>query len=97
MFVKWHGLLSKVRELPGGWPQGSTVGLISYLSQSTSSAQFVPTDERFKFVDHLTMLEIVNLVSIGISTYNFKNHVALDIDISKKYEDKYSKIQYFNL
>ena len=26
-----------------------------------------------------------NLVSIGISTYNFKNHVASDIDISKHY------------
>ena len=80
-----HGVFSTVHELPGGGPLGSTLGQISYLSQSTSSAQDVPEDQRFKFVDDLTMLEIVNLVSIGISTYNFKNHVASDIEKGQKY------------
>ena len=45
----------------------------------------MPEDQRFKFVDDLTMLEIVNLVSIGISTYNFKNHIASDIAIDQNY------------
>ena len=31
------------------------------------------------------MLEIVNLISIGISNYNFKAHVASDIAIDNKY------------
>ena len=42
-------------------------------------------DEKFKYIDDLSMLEIVNLVSIGISSYNFKEHVASDIGIGSKY------------
>ena len=34
---------------------------------------------RWKWVDDLTVLEIVNLVSIGISSYNHKQHVPSDI------------------
>ena len=45
----------------------------------------VPSSDRFKFVDDLTMLDIVNLVSIGISTYNFKYHIASDIGIDQNY------------
>ena len=78
-------MYSKVRELPGGGPQGSTLGILSYQSQSTSSAKSVPTDQKYKFVDDLTMLDIVNLVSIGISTYNFKYHIASDIGIDQNY------------
>ena len=85
MYVKWHGLVSQERLLPGGGPQGSSVGLISYMSQSISSAQFVPSDLRYKFVDDLTILEIINLVSVGISSYNFKQHVASDIGIDQKF------------
>ena len=83
MFVKWHGILSTERKLPGGGPQESTGGLISYMSQSTTSANFVPPDHRYKFVDDLTILEIINLVSVGISAYNFKTHVASDIGIDQ--------------
>ena len=31
------------------------------------------------------MLEIVNLISIGIASYNFKAHVASDIGIGNNY------------
>ena len=79
MFVKWHGLLSSERDLPGGGPQGSSLGIQSYLSQSTNSASFVQTDERYKYIDDLSLLEIVNLVTIGICSYNFRHHVPSDI------------------
>ena len=85
MSVKWHGLLSKVRELPGGGPQGCSMGIISYMSQSNSCADFLEADEKYKFVDDLSILEVINLVSIGISSYNFKHHVASDIGVDMKY------------
>ena len=40
---------------------------------------------RFKFVDDLSTLEKLNLLAIGLSSYNFKAHVASDIGISQKY------------
>ena len=40
---------------------------------------------RYKFVDDLSVLEKLNLVILGLSSYNFKNHVASDIGIEQKF------------
>ena len=85
MIVKWHGLTSSTRDLPGGGPQGCTFGLLEYKSNSNDNADHVPTDMRFKFVDDLSMLDKLNLILQGLSSYNFKNHVASDIGIHQKY------------
>ena len=45
----------------------------------------VPEDMRFKFVDDLSILEKINLILIGLSSYNFRNHVASDIGINQHY------------
>ena len=79
MFVSWHGHDSSVREMPGGGPQGGSFGIWSYMSQSNNNADCVPEDLRFKFVDDLSSIEIINLVSIGLSTYNVKSHVPSHI------------------
>lgn len=79
MYVKWHGLESKIRNMPGGGPQGGTMGIWSYLSQSNNNADCVPQEDRFKFVDDLTFLEIINLLSVGLASYNVKNHVPSNI------------------
>jgi hypothetical protein len=71
MKVKWNNKLSSQRNLPGGGPQGSSVGLHEYDSQSNHYTDFLPTDDKFKFVDDLSLLEIINLVAVGISSYNF--------------------------
>ena len=80
MRVKWHGKLSKIRELNGGGPQGSSFGIWEYLSQSNDNAEFVDVVDRFKFVDDLTFLEIVQLVSVGLASHNshinVPSHVA---------------------
>ena len=68
MRVKWKGHLSTLRKLNGGGPQGGTLGIEEYLSQSNDNTHFLKEDEKFKFIDDLSMLEIVNLVSIGISS-----------------------------
>ena len=75
MKVKWHGVMSAIRELKGGGPQGSTFGLWEYLSQSNDNADSVSESDRFKFVDDLTFLEIIHLLSIA--SYNVRAHVPL--------------------
>jgi hypothetical protein len=79
MIVKWRGLESTVRKLIGGGPQGSLWGILEYLSQSNDNTDFVDNKEKFKFIDDLSILEIINLMSIGIASYQFKMHVASDI------------------
>ena len=50
-----------------------------FISQTNENANCVPTDDRFKYVDDLSILEIINLLSIGLTKYDFKNHVPYDI------------------
>ena len=85
MRVKWKGFISTLRALNGGGPQGGTLGTEEYLSQSNDNANFLDEEEKFKYIDDLSMLELVNLISIGIANHNFKVSVASDIGIGNKY------------
>ena len=85
MRVKWQGFISILRSLNGGGPQGGTLGIEEYLSQSNDNTNFLNEEEKFKYIDDLSMLELVNLISIGIANYNFKANVASDIGIGHKY------------
>ena len=87
MVVKWKGLVSSLRPLPGGGPQGGTLGIEEYLSQNNDNVDFLEYDEKFKFIDDLSILEIINLLSIGIASYNFHNHVPSDVGIDNLYLD----------
>ena len=82
MVVKWHGKISKEKEVPGGGPQGGYFGILEYLSQSNSSANCVDKESRYKFVDDLTALEKLNLLTIGLASFNIKNQVPNDIHTS---------------
>ena len=79
MKVKWHGHLSKERDLNGGGPQGSSFGIWEYLSQSNDNAECIDVKDRFKFVDDLSFIEIIHLLSAGIATYNIHAHVPSNI------------------
>ena len=85
MYVKWKNVLSSLRDLPGGGPQGCPLGLQSYLSQSNNNTPFLPQTDKFKWIDDLEMLEIINLISIGLASYNFRNHVASDVGVDQKF------------
>ena len=85
MIVKWHDCMSEPRDLPGGGPQGSTFGNLQYNVSSNDNANHVPINMKFKFVDDLSTLEKLNLILAGLSSYNFKSHVASDIGISQSY------------
>ena len=92
--VKWRGLLSKVQALPGGGPQGGTLGIEEYLSQSNGNTNFLSQDKKFKFIDDLSIIEILNLISIALTSYNFQQHVASDIAIGNRFlEPKDAKSQ----
>ena len=60
-------------------PQGSSIGLLEYLSQSNNNSDCVDPELRFKFLDDLSVLEVVNLLTVGISSYNIRMHVPSDI------------------
>ena len=71
MSVKWHGCRSAPKDIHGGGPQGATLGLLEYQAQSNHSADCVDVKDRFKFVDDLSILsilEIVNLLTVGITS-----------------------------
>ena len=68
MAVKWNGHLSKPHPLPGGGAQGGELGQLEYLSQSNTNADFLTNDEKFKFIDDLSILEVIKLVMSGISS-----------------------------
>ena len=53
--------------------------MLEYLAQSNNSADCVGPEERYKFVDDLTVLEIVNLLTIGLCSLNIKNQVPNDV------------------
>ena len=43
------------------------------------------TEDRFKFVDDLTVLEIVNLLTIGITSMNLKQHIPNDVPVDNQF------------
>ena len=79
MLVKWHGVISTLKKLHGGGPQGALWGILEYLSQTNNNTDFIAPDKKFKFIDDLSFLEIVNLLCLGLSSYHFSTHVASDI------------------
>ena len=87
MVVKWKGLGSSKRPLPGGGPQGGTLGTEEYLSQNNDNVDFLNQDEKFKFIDDLSILETLNLLSIGLACYNCYNQVPSDVGIDHLYLD----------
>jgi hypothetical protein len=69
----------------GGGAMGASLGNWEFLSQTNDNADCVPLDDRFKFVDDLTTLEIINLINIGISSFRMQNQVPSDIPTHGQY------------
>ena len=79
MKVKWHNVFSEIKQLDGGGPQGSSWGVISYLSQTNDNANNIPVEDRYKYFDDLSFVEKINLMEAKIEKYNFKDHVSSEI------------------
>ena len=97
--VKFHGKLSNQRDQPRSGAQGASLGNWEFLSQTNNSADCVPTENRYKYLDDLSILEIINLLSIGLSSHNFNYEVASDIPIHGQIivNDNLKSQQYLNL
>jgi hypothetical protein len=59
-------------------------GILEYLSQNNDCADFLSEEERFKYIDVLSILEFINLISVGISSYTCKLQVPNDIGTDNK-------------
>ena len=77
--VKWRKLWSKLTEVSGGGPQGGSAGILEYISLSKGNLDCLPSDHGFKFIDDASAIELINLLSIGLSSLNPKTQVPSDI------------------
>ena len=70
--------------LIGGGPQGTLLGQIEYLVQSDDNADIVSSNDRFKYIDDLSVLQLVCMAGLLIE-YDFTQHVASDIAVGDKF------------
>ena len=83
--VKWNGEKSESEKINGSGAQGGLLGILEYLSQNNDCANFLEEQDRYKFIDDLSILELINLVSIGLSSYNCKQQVPSDVQSNNIY------------
>ena len=57
----------------------------SHSRKILSLTDFVDLVDRFKFVDYLTLLEVVNLLTVGIPSLNLKNSVPSDVHLHNQF------------
>ena len=79
MRVKWHGEISEPRRIPGGGAIGASLGNWEFSSQTNNNADCVPEEDRFKFVDDLSTLEVINLLTVGLSSLYTRPQVPSDL------------------
>ena len=68
------------------------------MSQSNNNTDCVPEDDRYKYFDDATVLEVVNLLNVGLSSYRVKesgwtdqNLMALNVKKTKSMVFNFSK------
>ena len=72
----------------GGGPQGGNAGIVEYTSQTTGNLDFTDDDCAFKFVDDASIIEIINLLAIGLASFNVKMAVPSDIAVGESFIPK---------
>ena len=77
MRVKFNGEVSEFLTLIGGGPQGTLLGGLEYIAQSNDNADVVPPEDRYKFIDDLSVLQLVLLSGLLVD-YDFHHHVQWD-------------------
>ena len=81
MKLKWKGVLSNEKQLPGSGPMGATLGLLEYIAQSNNNTEGLKVNEKFKWVDDLSTLEKIKLQNAALQSYNVRLHVPNDIPV----------------
>ena len=78
MSVKFNNSESQIYNLIGGGPQGSQTGQQTYIVASDDNSYHVPLEDRFKFCDDVSILEVVMLGEV-LTEYDVRQHVPLHI------------------
>ena len=91
MKVKFNGELTEFLALIGGGLQGTLLGQLEYLVQSNDNADIIPPEDRFKYIDDLSILQLICLTGL-LTDYDFTQHVASDVGKVQQYlaPDMYS-------
>ena len=84
MKVKMNGEESELKELIGGSPQGTLLGQLLYIGGSDDAAEEVATENKFKYIDDLEIIELVCLAG-ALQDYNFSQHIASDVGTHQKF------------
>ena len=84
MKVKFNGEESKEHSLNGGGPQGTLLGGIEYLINSNNNANSLEPEDRFKYVDDLSILHLIMMSGL-LMNYDFRSHVASDIAVDQPF------------
>ena len=84
MKVKFNGEVSRLFSLIGGGPQGTLLGQTEYLVQSNDNADCVEPEDRFKYIDDLSVLQLLCLSGLLVD-YDFTSHVASDVGTEQKF------------
>ena len=58
---------------------GATFGVLEYLSQPNHNADCVNPEVRYKFCDDLTVLEMINILTVGLPSFNVRSQVPSDL------------------
>ena len=84
MKVKFNGEMSDFLALIGGGPQGTLLCQIEYLVQSNDNADSIPPEDRFKYIDDLSVLQLICMSGLPMY-YDFLQHVASDVGIGDRF------------
>ena len=87
MVVQWHNTTSSSFKMPASTPQGSSFGVLEFLAISNDNSENVPVEDRYKYQDDLSILETVNLLSVGLASHNSKNHVCSSLPVHNQIVD----------
>ena len=63
-FLEWKGTHLETKYIHCGAPKGGFFGILEYLSQSNDNSEIIDPEEKLKFVDNLTALELLSLQSV---------------------------------
>ena len=84
MKVKFNGEDSAVHTLNGGSPQGTLLGQIEYIVNSNDNADSVNPEDRYKYIDDLSVLHLVIMTDL-LTNYDFLSHLPSDIAVDKPF------------
>jgi hypothetical protein len=84
MSLKFNQEESSLYKLCGGFPQGSKIGQDCFLSASNDSADHVPEEDRFKYIDDLQLLELIMLTGL-LKDYDTYMHIPSDVPLDHKF------------